>query len=122
MSPPTDFLSRRIGSHQFLGARPARHGGGQVERGDHLLIAHRGIGVDAFERTRERARVDEPDRDRLAVQELVPADALQRVRERVAEIQRGAEAGALLGIGGDHRRLHRDARGDQLDQDRVVSL
>ena len=44
----------------------------------------------------------QPDRDRLAVQQLVPADRLERVGKRVPEVEGGADAGALLGVGRDH--------------------
>ena len=78
-------------------------------------VAVSGTAVGQAERTRRRrgagrrcrrrsapahaascAREHEPDRDRLAVEQLVAAAGLERVRERVAVVQRGAQPGALL--------------------------
>ena len=62
-------------------------------------------GVDPLQRRRERAGEHQPDRDRLAVEEVVvAAGGLERVRERVAVVERRAQPGALVRVTRDDTR------------------
>ncbi len=94
----------------------AGYRGREIERGDHVAVVGNGLAVDPFERTRERAGEHQTDRYRLAVQQLVAPDRLERVPERVAEVERGPQARALLRIGRDHVCLHRCTRSHQLGE------
>ena len=80
VSPPLAFLSRRIDVEQLRRDRVGPGTAvGRPSDGDDVAVAVDGVGVDALERAGERAREHEPDRDRLAVQQLVAADGLERV-------------------------------------------
>ena len=98
MSPPLAFLSRRMSASSSPASSDvaARHLGQQAERGGHRLVAVDHVRADPLAAARERAREHEPDRDRLAVGQAVAARGLERVRERVAEVERRPHAGALL--------------------------
>ena len=52
----------------------------------------------------------------------VAARGLERVRERVAEVQRGAHAGALLRVTGDHVGLDPRAAGHEIAEHRRITV
>ena len=106
---------QRVG---IAGARDRRR---QVEGGDDVAVVGDGLGVDALERAGERSREHQADRDRLAVQQLVAPHRFERVPERVPEVERGPEAGALLRVGGDDVGLDRGTRRDELGEDVEVA-
>ncbi len=64
----------------------------------------------------ERAGEHEAHGDGLAVQQLVATDRLERVRERVAEVERRPEPGALVRVDAHDVCLHRRARGDEVGE------
>ena len=97
VTPAKAFLSRENSGMHVIGARAFGRAKRQLVARDHTTVLGDAIVVDAVELPGDLGGVDETDRDRFAVMQVVVARGLERMGERVSVVQdRTAPALALV--------------------------
>ena len=97
-----------------------RHRQSQGRRNRLEPINH--VHPDAFATTRERTREHQPNRHRLTMGESVFERDLERVRQSVTEVQRGADSGPLMRITSHHIGLDSHAARHDIGEQRGFAI
>src|SRR5688572_11787566 len=96
-------------------------GGGEAEAAEHRPGGVGGVGRETVEGGGEFGGEDEADGDRFTMEEAVVAEGLEGVGQGVAVVERGPQAGPLVLVGRDDRRLDGGRTGDDVGENSGVA-